>query len=246
MFFQVRLGVLDGTQCRIPTRKRCDLAQPRRPTAGREDQPRLGKPAQPAPVAVGESVDVRRECGGPCRSVKGKSAKTGYDRDLFEQPWSDDVSVEGGHNGCDTRNDVLRRDLTEVVVKPGSRGCTVLTGTLQDPYTDQAIAFTRGQTTSAAVQIDHVVALADAWQKGAQNWSATKMKDFANDPLNLQATEGRANQQKGAGDAATWLPSNKSYRCTYVSRQVEVKAAYGLWMTKAEKSAVRNTLLGCR
>ena len=151
-------------------------------------------------------------------AVKGRAPKTGYDRALFGAAWTDDVTVEGGRNGCDTRNDILRRDLTDIVLKAGSNGCAVQTGTLADPYTATSIGFVRGQDTSSAVQIDHVVALSDAWQKGAQQLSPTQRADFANDPRNLQATDGPINQQKGDGDAATWLPPNTSFRCTYVAR----------------------------
>ncbi len=178
-------------------------------------------------------------------AVKGRAPKTGYSRDQFGQAWSDDVTVDGGHNGCDTRNDILRRDLTSIELKPGSNGCAVLSGTLHDPYTDTTIAFVRGEDTSAAVQIDHLVALSDAWQKGAQQLSADERRNFANDPRNLQAVDGSANQQKGDGDAATWLPPNRSYRCTYVSRQIDVKALYRLWVTPAEKDAMTRILTAC-
>ncbi|MDS1115833.1 excalibur calcium-binding domain-containing protein [Gordonia westfalica] len=178
-------------------------------------------------------------------AVKGRAPKTGYDRALFGQAWSDDVTVDGGHNGCDTRNDILRRDLTGITLKPGSNGCAVLSGTLDDPYTGTTIRFVRGQTTSSAVQIDHVVALSDAWQKGAQQLSSQQRVDLANDPRNLQAVDGPTNQKKGAGDAATWLPPNKGHRCTYVSRQVDVKAAYELWVTQAEKDAITRVLSSC-
>lgn len=178
-------------------------------------------------------------------AVKGRAPKTGYSRAEFGQSWTDDVGVDGGHNGCDTRNDILRRDLSEITLKPGTRGCVVLTGTLHDPYSGTTVPFTRGATTSAAVQIDHVVALSDAWQKGAQQLTLQQRTDLANDPRNLQATVGTVNQRKGAGDAATWLPPAKSYRCTYVSRQIEVKATYGLWVTAAEKSAMGAILDAC-
>lgn len=178
-------------------------------------------------------------------TVKGRAPKTGYSREMFGPSWSDDVTVAGGHNGCDTRNDILRRDLAEVVLKAGAKGCIVMSGVLNDPYTGKAITFTRGAKTSSAVQIDHVVALSDAWQKGAQRWDEGKRRNFANDPRNLLAADGPANQQKGASDAATWLPASKAFRCTYVGTQVQVKAVYGLWMTAAEKSAIREVLLGC-
>ncbi|MCB1291873.1 MAG: HNH endonuclease [Mycolicibacterium sp.] len=177
--------------------------------------------------------------------VKGRAPKTGYDRDLFGQRWTDDVAVDYGYNGCDTRNDILRRDLVDVVIKPGSNGCAVLSGVLEDPYTGTVVEFLRGPGTSAEVQIDHVVALSDAWQKGAQQWDEITRRNFANDPANLQATIGWVNQEKGDGDAATWLPPNKSYRCTYVTRIVDVKAAYGLWVTPAEHDAIARVLADC-
>lgn len=178
--------------------------------------------------------------------IKGRAPKTGYDRDLFGQAWSDDVTVADGHNGCDTRNDILRRDLTDVELKPGTEGCVVLSGILNDPYTGTTIDFHRGRGTSRKVQIDHIVALSDAWQKGAQGWDEATRRNFANDPANLQATDGPINERKGDGDAATWLPPNTSYRCTYVTRIVDVKAAYGLWVTQAEHDAITRILAaGC-
>lgn len=178
-------------------------------------------------------------------AVKGRAPNTGYSRAQFGPAWTDDNDDPDGHNGCDTRNDVLRRDLTAVTIKPGSNGCTVLSGTLHDPYTGATIAFTRGTRTSGAVQIDHVVALDDAWQTGAQYWPARRRVDLANDPLELLAVDGPANEAKGAGDAATWLPPNKAYRCAYVARQVAVKARYGLWVTPAERDAIARVLGGC-
>lgn len=177
--------------------------------------------------------------------IKGRAPKTGYGRELFGQAWSDDVGVDGGHNGCDTRNDILRRDLVDLEFTPGTRDCVVLSGTLHDAYTGTTIPFRRGQGTSEAVQIDHVVALSDAWQKGAQQLDPQARIDFANDPRNLQAVDGPTNQRKSDGDAATWLPPNRAYRCTYVARQVQVKAAYGLWVTQAEHDAIARVLTEC-
>lgn len=177
--------------------------------------------------------------------VKGRAPKTGYDRDLFGQAWSDDVGVEFGHNGCDTRNDILKRDLQDLTFRPGTRDCVVLTGVLDGPYTGERIEFQRGQDTSSLVQIDHVVALSDAWQKGAQQLTVDQRRDFANDPLNLLAVSGRANQQKGDGDTATWLPPRREFRCSYVSRQVLVKERYGLWVTPAERDAMDRVLSSC-
>jgi hypothetical protein len=176
--------------------------------------------------------------------IKGRAPKTGYDRSLFGESWTDDVTVPGGRNGCDTRNDILRRDLVDVVLKPGSNDCAVLRGILNDPYTGITVEFVRGPN-SAEVQIDHVVALSDAWQKGAQQLDEARRRDFANDPVNLQATIGWVNQQKGDGDAATWLPPNIFYRCAFVTRIVDVKASYGLWVTQAEHDAIAGVLSGC-
>lgn len=178
-------------------------------------------------------------------AVKGRAPKTGYDRDLFGERWTDDVTVEYGRNGCDTRNDILRRDLVDVVIKPGSNDCAVLSGILNDPYTGTSVEFRRGPGSSAEVQIDHVVALSDAWQTGAQEWDDFTRRNFANDPIELQTTLGWVNQEKGDGDAATWLPPNTSYRCAYATRIVDIKAAYRLWVTPAERDALARVLAGC-
>lgn len=173
-------------------------------------------------------------------SVKGRAAKTGYTRDQFGQRWAD-----VNRNGCDTRNDILQRDLTNILFKPGTHNCVVLSGTLLDPYSGTKIDFVRGNVTSMEVQIDHVVALSNAWQTGAFKLSIEKRTAFANDPDNLLAVKGSLNSQKGDGDAATWLPPLKSYRCTYVTKQIVVKARYGLWVTAPEKAAMKNILAKC-
>lgn len=170
-------------------------------------------------------------------AVKGRAPKTGYDRELqFGAAWAD---VD--QNGCRTRDDILGRDLISVVLN-GS--CSVQTGTLLDPYTGHTIPFARGEQ-SVLVQIDHVVALSNAWQTGAQSLSFEERLLFANDPLNLLAVDGEMNQQKADGDAATWLPPNKGFRCAYVARQVTVKAAYHLWVTPPERDAIARILESC-
>lgn len=171
-------------------------------------------------------------------AVQGRAPKTGYTRAKFGEAWAD---VD--HNGCDTRDDVLRRDLTDIQVRAATRGCVVVAGILADPYTGKRIAFSK--SAAAKVQIDHVVALSDAWQTGAQGWSDTTRLEFANDPLELLAVDGTANQDKGDGDAATWLPPQKSFRCAYVSRQVAVKLRYHLWLTPAERDAIARVLQKC-
>jgi hypothetical protein len=118
-----------------------------------------------------------------------------------------------------------------------------LRGRLNDPYTAAVIAYVRGGASE--VDIDHVVALGDAWQKGAQQWSSARRVAFANDPLNLLSVDSSANRQKGDGDAATWLPANKAFRCAYVARQIAVKRKYGAWVTRAEHDAMTRVLARC-
>ncbi|MEU8248504.1 HNH endonuclease family protein [Nonomuraea sp. NPDC048916] len=173
-------------------------------------------------------------------AVKGRAPRTGFERDKFGPAWAD---VD--RNGCDTRNDILKRDLSDETFKPGTHDCIVLTGILKDPYSGKTISFKRGQDTSTAVQIDHLIPLSDAWQKGAQQWTATKRKEFANDPLNLLAVDGPLNGQKSDSDAATWLPPRKAYRCAYIARQIDVKAKYDVWVTSAEKAAMKGILDAC-
>jgi hypothetical protein len=171
--------------------------------------------------------------------VKGRAPRTGYDRERFGSAWTD-----VNHNGCDTRNDVLRRDLTSIRAEPGTHGCIVLSGLLLDPYSNQAVSFQRSD--AFGVQIDHVVPLADAWDTGALAWKPRRRLRFANDPLNLLAVIGSENLSKGDSDAASWLPSYKPYRCTYVSRQILVKARYHLWVTPAESRAMQRVMSNCR
>ena len=169
-------------------------------------------------------------------TVKGRAPKTGYTRDQFGQAWFDT-----DRNGCDTRNDILRRDL---VSRQMQNPCKVLAGTLApDPYTGRSIRFVYGGASE--VDIDHLVALSDAWQKGAASWPAGKRLALANDPLNLLAVNASTNRSKGDGDTATWLPSNKAYRCTYVAKQVAVKGKYDLWVTSAEREAMVRVLATC-
>ena len=172
--------------------------------------------------------------------VKGRAPKTGYSRDAFGQRWAD---VD--RNGCDTRNDILKRDMTSIVHKAKTRNCVVLSGTLIDRYSGETINFVRGEVSSMEVQIDHVVALSNSWQTGAFKLSIAQRTALANDPLNLFAVKGRLNSQKGDGDAATWLPPMKSFRCAYVAQQIAVKAKYSLWVVAPEKAAMLAILSQC-
>ena len=206
-----------------------------------------------SPVATGHS-EVRNVGAGAAMGalnhlpVKGKAPMAGYARARFGRAWTDDadqgLTSPWGHNGCDTRNDALARDLVEAHLKPGSR-CVVASGRLHDPYTGSTLAWRRGRHTSTTVQIDHVVALGNAWVTGAQHLPAPTRRALANDPLNLVAVDGPANEAKRDGDAATWLPPNKAYRCDYVARQIAVKTKYQLWVTPAEKTAMARVLDRC-
>ena len=172
--------------------------------------------------------------------VKGRAPKTGYTRDQFGQAWADT-----DRNGCDTRNDILKRDMTSVVYKEKTRDCVVVSGTLVDRYSGETINFVRGNVSSMEVQIDHVVALSNAWQTGAFQLTLAQRTALANDPLNLFAVKGRLNLQKSDGDAATWLPPLKSFRCAYVAQQIAVKAKYSLWVVPPEKAAMVAILAKC-
>ena len=172
--------------------------------------------------------------------TKGRAAKTGYTRAQFGQTWAD---VD--RNGCDTRNDILKRDLTAITYRAKTRNCVVESGTLIDRYSGETINFVKGNISSMEVQIDHVVALSNAWQTGAFKLTADQRRALSNDPLNLFAVKGRLNSQKGDGDAATWLPPLKSFRCNYVAQQIAVKAKYSLWVTAPEKAAMVSILAKC-
>jgi hypothetical protein len=170
--------------------------------------------------------------------VAGRAPMTGYDRDRFGPSW-----LDADRNGCDTRNDILRRDLHDVTLKAGTGGCVVLTGMLTDPYTRARIEFVRGDTD--AVDIDHVVAVGNAWASGAWRSDIRKRAALANDPLNLLAVDAGTNRSKGDSNAASWLPPNKAFRCTYVARQVAVKAKYRLTVTDSEKAQMTRQLGAC-
>ena len=169
--------------------------------------------------------------------IKGRAPKTGYSREEFYKTWP---TIEG----CSLRQRIIKRELGETA-KLDADQCTVLAGEFIEPYTGQNLIFYEKTDLSKGVQIDHVVALSDAWQKGAQYKTAEERYALATDPLNLLAVDASANQQKSDGDAATWLPKNKAFRCQYVARQVSVKYKYGLWVTQAEHDAIAKVLTAC-
>ncbi|MFZ0161340.1 MAG: HNH endonuclease family protein, partial [Kineosporiaceae bacterium] len=189
-------------------------AAPHAPPAPSVSAPAAAAPASTAVEAL-RSIEI-----GPLDPAAG------YSRLLFGSGWLD---PDG--NGCDARNDILRRDLTGVVLRPRTNGCIVERGTLRDPYTGAEFAFERGPDTSGQVQIDHVVSLANAWRTGAQAWSVPRRVAFANDPLELLAVLKQTNADKDGADAASWLPPRPELRCSFVARQVAVKARYRLRMT---------------
>src|SRR5690606_10585298 len=143
-------------------------------------------------------------------AVRERGPKLGYARDQYGPAWADT-----DRNGCDTRNDILHRDLRDGSIKPGTHECVVLSGILADPYTSAKIRFERGGASE--VDVDHVVALGNAWVTGAAEWPFKQRVALANDPLNLLAVEASANRAKSDADAATWLPPNRDYRCAYVA-----------------------------
>lgn len=169
--------------------------------------------------------------------IKGRAPKTGYSREGFYKTWP---KVDG----CSLRQRIIKRELGDTA-KLDTDQCTVLSGEFVEPYTGQHLIFYEKSDLSKGVQIDHVVALSDAWQKGAQYKTAEERYALATDPLNLLAVDSSANQQKSDGDAATWLPKNKAFRCQYVARQVSVKYKYGLWVTQAEHDAIAKVLEAC-
>lgn len=167
--------------------------------------------------------------------VKGRAPKTGYARTEFYSTWPN-------VDGCNLRQKIIRREVGESAVMDG---CDVIAGTFTEPYTGKTFTATKKSDFSNGIQIDHVVALSDAWQKGAQYKTAEERYALATDPLNLLAVDAAANQQKSDGDAATWLPANKSFRCQYIARQISVKSKYGLWVTQAEHDAMLQILNTC-
>jgi hypothetical protein len=198
-------------------------------------------PSAAPPAGTSDYDDARAKLAA--LPIKGWDRMTDFSRYRFGEPWSDDVNVEFGHNGCNTRDDILRRDLSDLAVRPGT--CYAQSGVLIDSYTGASIAFVRGPETSEAVQIDHVVSLSDAWYKGAREWDDQHRRDFANDPRNLLAVSSKANFDKAFRDANAWLPPNQAFRCEFVARQVSVKAAYRLWVSANEKRAMAAVLDHC-
>ena len=167
--------------------------------------------------------------------VKGRAPKTGYARTEFYNGWPN-------IDGCSLRQIIIKREVGDTAKMDG---CDVVAGSFTEPYTGANFVAKEKSDFSKNIQIDHIVALSDAWQKGAQYMDKDTRYNIATDPLNLIAADSSANQQKSDGDAATWLPPNKSFRCQYVARQVSVKYKYHLWVSEAEHDAISNILSTC-
>jgi hypothetical protein len=169
-----------------------------------------------------------------------------YHRDAYGDTWTDDNPAPGGHNGCDTRNDILDRDLVDKTYVSIKR-CpnAVATGTLHDPYTNATVAFVRGNQVGAAVQIDHIVPLALAWDLGARNWTDEMRLRFANDPANLLAVAGQANQDKSDLQPAAWMPPNGAFHCQYAMQFIAVLRGYGLPVDALSATALRDAAATC-
>ena len=214
------------------------------PVTNAVESKRADQDSLEAKVVAVELIDTKAEDAADLTTtavtaipVKGRAPKTGYSREKFGDDWT------SHYTNCDTRETIQRRDIDEIKVASADR-CKVVGGELYDNYTGKTIKITKSNIDK--YEVDHVVSLSDAWQKGAQSWSAAKRKAFANDPANLGLTSQKVNAQKGDGDAATWLPPEKSCRCAYVSQQVSVKQNYGLWVTAAEQKAMSRVLTSCR
>lgn len=193
--------------------------------------------------AAGSTVDTSAAFAAlNSLTVRPKGSMTAYTGNrtlLFGEPWTDDnYAPVIGRNGCRTREDILQRDL----INTTRSGCFVDTGTLQDPYTGKTIQYKRGIRTSAAVQIDHLVSLGNVWASGGNFLSQRQRVNIANDPINLQATDGPANGSKGDKDASEWLPPNEKHHCIYVAAQINVKYTYKLSVTAREKQTMSTIL----
>ncbi len=188
-----------------------------------------------APVTASGDTAEARELIESLRT-KGRGPRTGYERDAFGYAWMDTADgVPLARNGCDTRNDLLRRDGEDLRFREGS-DCVVISMTLDDPYTGTTIEWRKQQ--AAEVQIDHVVPLSYAWQMGVSRWTEGKREQLANDPLNLIPVEGRANSAKSDSGPASWLPPSKRIRCAYAVRFAQVAEKYEMPVTAPDKETM--------
>ncbi|WP_018297522.1 HNH endonuclease family protein [Corynebacterium lubricantis] len=204
-----------------------------------EPVPEPAPEPEPAQPEAGDLESTAREQLAELE-VKGKAGRGGYERELFGDEWSNNKGLDVIDGSCDTRNLILAWQSDYVAYD--ADGCTVTWGVIRDPYSNEYIDFNRGD---GQIEIDHRVSLANAWETGAFQWDDHTRRTFAHDPRNLVAVEMSLNRQKGAGDAATWLPPYKPYRCEFAAKQIEVKHAYGLWVAPAEHEALTRQLDSC-
>src|SRR5574337_54145 len=198
--------------------------------------------AQAGPPTVQAGTDVLEGI----TIVPDRTRRHDYRRSAFGESWDDDNDAPGGHNGCDTRDDILNRDVVEIT-HVSTKRCpdAVATGTLHDPYTNATVAFTRGAKVGEAVQIDHIVPLAYAWDMGASGWPYAQRLRFANDPANLLAVAGPANQDKGDAQPALWMPPNTAFACQYAMAYVAVLHGYDLRVDQPSAEALRRAAATC-
>lgn len=198
--------------------------------------------AQAQPPSMAPGVDPLAGVSEVPVRVRGND----YRRAAFGDSWDDDNSAPGGHNGCDTRNDILNRDLVDKTFVAIKRcPSAVATGTLHDPYTNAVVSFVRGNQTGASVQIDHIVPLALAWDLGARDWPDDLRLRFANDPANLLAVAGKPNQDKGDQEPARWMPPNRAFWCQYAVQFAEVLRGYTLPVDAASAGVLREAAGTC-
>lgn len=178
--------------------------------------------------------------------VQARAHRHDYRRSVFGDAWDDDNDAPGGHNGCDTRNDILNRDLVDIT-HVSTKRCAeaVASGILHDPYTNATVAFTRGAKIGEAVQIDHIVPLAYAWDMGASAWPYRQRLRFANDPANLLAVAGKGNQDKGDAGPGQWMPPNKSFACQYAVAYIAVLRGYALRLDQPSADVLRAAAATC-
>lgn len=203
-------------------------------------------------VPAGTFSAAKARAALPKLTIADPGSMSGYDRDcgrghlcVFGSPWTDDVTVPGGRNGCDTRNDILARDFTPGTIKfkPGTRSCKVLSGRLDDPYTGETIEFDTDRPRE--VQIEHVVSLGEAWRSGAHDWGLQRRKNFANDRLNLLAVDGPTNVDKSDDPLGEWMPPNDGYLCSLARITITLSHRYDLTITEAKRDVLADALGSC-
>lgn len=221
-------------------------------------RPRLSRRVRPAAVAASLLLAGLAGCtpSSPASNglrVIGSAPRKapGYDRScasgrlcVFGTAWTDATTgTEWSRDGCDTRNQALKRDLRNVQIKPDTRGCVVLSGDLTDPYSGDQVQFRR--SAGSPVSVDHIYPLATAWSRGASTWSLEVRKRFANDPANLLTTTAAVNSAKSDKMPNRWMPATASGRCLYAKRLITVALTYQLPVTSAENQALNRALRDC-